>query len=173
MMKTLHDIRADLRFLCATYHVSPSMALVSSRGFHALAVYRISHTLHRLKVPIVPLILTRLIQVLYGIDIDYRSHLAGGIIILHGVGVVIGKGVTVQEGTIIFHGVTLGVRKLFVEEFPLVEAKCVLAAGCKIFGQVTIGSGSIIGANCVVLENVPAGSIVKPAKNSILTRNAV
>jgi len=166
----LKDLIADLAILNQKYGVRLLVAVISNRGFHALCLYRLSHLLYGMNVPFIPLVLTRIIQVLYSIDIDYRSLIEGGVIIIHGVGIVIGKGAVVRKGTIIFHGVTLGVKNLWVEEFPVIGENCILAAGCKIFGRVNIGSNSIIGANCVVIHDIPANSSVRPSPNHIVSR---
>lgn len=71
--------------------------VISNRGFHALLIYRISNYLWRKKVPLIPLLLTRIIQILYSIDIDYRCKIEGGVTIVHGVGLVIGKGAVIKK----------------------------------------------------------------------------
>ena len=62
----INDVKADARAL----RMSMWRAAATNRGFHALVVYRLAHMLHRLGIPIVPLALTRVIQMLYGIDIE-------------------------------------------------------------------------------------------------------
>src|SRR5207248_8589700 len=75
-----------------------------NRCFHALLFYRIANVLYKYKIPLLPLILTRIIQILYSIDIDYKADLDGGIVIVHGVGLVIGFGARISSNVIIFHG---------------------------------------------------------------------
>lgn len=132
------------------------LALLSNRGFHALAFYRVAHELHRRKIPLVPLVLSRIIQILYSIDIDYRATLGPGIVIVHGVGIVIGQGAVLEGRTKIYHGVTLGIAERKSRDgFPHVRGDVVLGAGAKILGPVTIGTGARVGANAVVLTDVP------------------
>jgi serine O-acetyltransferase len=93
--------------------------LLTNRGVHALICYRISHFLWKHKIPLIPLILTRIIQILYGIDIDWRSKISGGCLIVHGVGLVIGNGVVIGKNAKIYHGVTCcRSRNLTVEQPP-------------------------------------------------------
>jgi serine O-acetyltransferase len=135
--------------------------VLTNRGFHALLFYRISNWMYRRKIPIIPLILTRIIQVLYSIDIDYRATIHGGVRILHGVGVVIGRGAVIESGCVIYHGVTLGLSHSTSRQtgFPYVEKDVLLGAGAKVLGPVIIGSGAKIGANAVVISDVPAGAV--------------
>lgn len=73
----LNSLR-DLKILKQKYNISYLMSVMSNRGFHALLFYRISHFLYNYKIPLLPLIFTRIIQIIYGIDIDYRAKLEGG-----------------------------------------------------------------------------------------------
>ena len=86
------------------------MDLLSNRGIHCLLFYRLSHLLYKYRIPLLPLIFTRIIQIIYGVDIDYRAQLEGGIIIVHGIGLVIGSGVIIKSKVTLFHQVTIGVR---------------------------------------------------------------
>ncbi|WP_208797412.1 serine O-acetyltransferase [Flavobacterium nitrogenifigens] len=161
-----NDINADLNFLSKKFHISKASIIISNRGFHALFIYRISNFFYKLKIPLLPLILTRLIQILYGIDIDFKCKIFGGVIIIHGIGLVIGQGVIINQGVIIYHCVTLGRKFQITEEhpsdgFPIVGKNCVLGAGAKILGNVKIGDSSIVGANVVLTKSIESNSIVK------------
>src|SRR6202051_2470125 len=107
-MKLYENIIEDLRAAKRFSLTNKIIIFFFNRGFHALLFYRISNILYKYKIPLLPLILTRIIQILYSIDIDYRACLNGGIVIVHGVGLVIGSGVQINSNVIIFHGVTLG-----------------------------------------------------------------
>lgn len=106
MMRCFKDIFADLSILEKRYKVSKIFSILSNSGIYALICYRLGNSLYNLRVP---LILTRIIQVLYAIDIDYRSRIEGGVIIIHGVGLVVGAGVYIKTGTTLYHQVTLGI----------------------------------------------------------------
>lgn len=157
----MKNIKLDLQILKDKYQLSYPMAIVSNRGFHSLLFYRMANALYKKRIPILPLILTRLIQILYAIDLDYKSEIKGGVIIVHGVGTVIGHGAIINKGTVIYHQVTIGIKGTPNNDgFATIESDCVLGAGSKILGKITIGQNSIIGANVVVTKPIPANSIV-------------
>ncbi|MFD2584181.1 serine O-acetyltransferase [Pedobacter vanadiisoli] len=165
----------DLKFLKTRFNVNPILAILTNRGFHALFFYRISNKLYRWKIPIIPLILTRIIQVFYAIDIDFKAEIAGGIIIIHGVGIVIGQGGKIGTGTIIYHGVTLGRKRQLIEVttgdgYPVVGENCVLGAGAKLVGSINVGANSIIGPNVVLMKSVAENSLVKSPDPLILNK---
>ena len=165
-MGIITDSRKDLLRLKYEYGVNPVLAVLTNRGFHALFFYRIANFLNIKRIPLLPLILTRIVQIFYAIDIDYRAKIEGGIVIIHGMCTVIGLGCIVKSGTTIYHGVTLGRKKqgLLVpadDGFPTIENDCLLGAGAKILGPVIIGANSVIGPNCVVMEDLPPNYIVK------------
>ncbi len=145
------DIRAQ--------NMHPLVAVVASKGVHALLAYRIAHRLYRIHIPVLPFLLSRTIQVFYGIDIDCRARLEGGITILHGVGLVIGAGASVGAGTRLYHGVTLGLAHREPDGFPQVGQRCLLGAGAKLLGPIRVGHDCIIGANAVLTRDVPDGSL--------------
>lgn len=161
-MQFLHDIAEDIRALSAKYSLSPTMIIMSNRGFHSLLCYRLARVLNNQRIPFLPLAMTRIIQVLYSIDIDYRSMIDGGVIIVHGTGIVIGAGVRIQKGTLIYQQVTLGIKGNRINDgYPEIGENCTLGAGAKLFGAIKIGRGSVIGANAVVTTDIPESSIVK------------
>ncbi len=123
--------------------------------------YRISNWLFKRRIPLVPMILTRIIQIVYAIDIDYKAHINGGVVIVHGVGLVIGAGVRLEgEGTKLYHGVTLGVSESDEDRgFPSIGKGVLIGAGAKVLGSVRIGDGAKIGANAVVLKDIPEGRV--------------
>ena len=145
---------------------------LTNRGFHALLLYRLAHACVRAHVPLLPLIFTRFAQTLFGVDIAPEAQLGPGIVIVHGIGLVVG-GITRVEGDCCFyHGVTLGDRGSHwtnsrrKDGHPYVERGVMFGAGAKILGPIHIGDNCVIGANAVVLKDVPAHSVVagNPAK---------
>ena len=78
------------------------ISIFFNRGFHALLFYRFAHKFYNWKVPVLPLIFTRIIQITYAIDIDYKASLDGGIVIVHGVGLVIGSGAKISSNVVLF-----------------------------------------------------------------------
>lgn len=152
--------------------VKTSYMLLTNRGTQALAAYRVAHILWLKHVPLIPDMLTRLIQVLYAIDIAYEADIAPGCIIYHGMGLVIGSRVKIGRGAVLYHGVTLGVLSfgpLFAHRavghtfshtrdgLPTIGDYVLIGAGAKILGNITIGDYAVIGANAVVTSSIPAG----------------
>lgn len=147
---------------------------LTNRGFQALLAYRIAHRLHGTPFSPIGFLLTRACQILYGIDIDPRARIAGGIIIYHGVGLVIGCGATIESRVILFHGVTLGIKRGGRHDgFPYIETGVLLGAGAKLLGRLVVGAESIIGANAVISSDVPPGSVAKPQSIEITPRFAI
>jgi len=164
----------DLKILKQKYNISYITSVLSNRGFHALLFYRISHFLYKVKIPILPLIFTRIIQIIYCIDIDYRAKIEGGVIIIHGSGTVIGSGAIIKSGTIIYHQVTIGIKGSQNNDgFATIEENCILGAGAKILGKLTIGANSIIGANVVITKDIPKNSIVTTENRLIIKEKNV
>lgn len=148
----LKEIKKDLKAV----QTGKFMAILANRGFHALLVYRISRFLWERKVPVISLILTRIVQILYGVDIDYRAKIGGGCMIIHGYGLVIGCGSVIGENARLYHGVTLGI----VDEetdggYPTIGHNVIVGCGAKILGTIRIGNGVKIGANAVVMKDIP------------------
>ncbi|MEN0052427.1 MAG: DapH/DapD/GlmU-related protein [Mucilaginibacter sp.] len=161
-MNVIKDIKLDLYRLRTEFGAGNVMALLANRGVHALINYRISHYLYTKKIPLLPLLLTRVVQIFYAIDIDYKAIL----VIIHGIGVVIGQGAIVRSNTTIYHGVTLGRKKQGLkippdDGFPIIQHNCVLGAGAKIIGPVRVGENCVIGPNCVVTDSIPPNTIIK------------
>lgn len=153
-MGLLKDIAADIKAVPG----NPFLVAFSNRGFHSLLVYRLSNLLFRLRLSFLSLILTRLVQIVYGIDISYKATIAGGVCIVHGVGLVVGNGVKIGAGVKIYHGVTLGILDAcgVGDGFPDIRTGVMLGAGSCVLGPVVVGANSIVGANSVVLKDVPA-----------------
>jgi serine O-acetyltransferase len=167
----LQESLADLRFSLEEDPGNRFARALTNRGFHALLAYRIAHRLRKAPLSFVGFLLTRTIQVIYGIDIDPRAKIAGGIIIYHGVGVVIGSGAVIEPRVILFHGVTLGIKRSGRRDgFPHVETGVILGSGAKLLGKIVIGSKSVIGANAVIVEDIPSGSVAKPAPIQVSPR---
>lgn len=115
------------------------------------------------RVPLLPKLLTYLNIVLFGIEVTPRCEIGPGVFFPHTSGTVIGAA-TIGANAIIYHGVTLGAKKLGSEfdpaNRPEVGDSVVLGAGSKILGGITIGDNVIVGANSVVVRSVPPNKTV-------------
>ncbi len=135
--------------------------ILTYAGFHALLAYRISHCLKLHNVPILPRIISQLARWLTGVEIHPCAKIGTGFFIDHGMGVVIGETAEIGDYVTLFQGVTLGgTGKERGKRHPTLGNHVVVGAGAKILGGITIGDNVKIGANSVVLKNVPANSTV-------------
>ncbi len=135
--------------------------LFTYSGFHAIFLHRITHFLWKLKLPLVPRILSQLNRFLTGIEIHPGAQIGKGFFIDHGMGVVIGETTEIGDNVTLFQGVTLGgTGKEAGKRHPTIGNNVVIGAGAKILGNIKIGNNVKIGANSVVLKDVPDNSTV-------------
>ncbi|MBW9148507.1 hypothetical protein K2F40_05900 [Clostridium sp. CM028] len=144
-------------------------------NFHCVLLYRISHFLYKIHIPIIPPIIKFINKVIYSVDIDYRADLAGGFVLIHGIGVVIGAAVKTLGPVKVYQGVTLGGNnfkeriingELIVQ--PLIYGNVILYANACVFGPVIVGKNTIIGAGTIIKKDVPPNMKVF-SKQEILT----
>lgn len=137
---------------------------------HALIAYRISHYLYINKLFFLARLISQISRFFTGIEIHPGAKIGRGLVIDHGMGVVIGETAEIGDNVLLYHGVTLGgTGKDKGKRHPTVGNNVVIGAGAKVLGPIYIGSNSKIGANSVVLNNVPEGATAVgiPAKNFI------
>lgn len=133
--------------------------LVTYSGVHALSMHRFANLLSRMRLRLLARMVSQLCRFATGIEIHPAAKIAPGVFIDHGSGVVIGETAEVGTGTVIYQGCTLGgTGKERGKRHPTVGEHCVLSAGSKILGSVTIGDYAKIGAGAVVLCDVPPHS---------------
>ena len=125
-------------------------------GVHALSWHRWANFLYRIHLKMLARITSQFAKRLTGIEIHPAAKIAGGVFIDHGAGVVIGETSEIEEGVVIYQGVTLGgTGKEKGKRHPTVKKNAVISAGAKILGGFTVGEGAKIGAGAVVLKEVP------------------
>lgn len=134
-------------------------------GLWALFSHRIAHRLWTAKYLPGGKFFARLIsqwsRFWTGIEIHPGAKIGKGVFIDHGMGVVIGETAEVGDDVLMYHGVTLGGVSLEKKKrHPTIGNNVVIAAGAKILGAITIGDRSKVGANAVVLKDVPPDSTV-------------
>jgi len=113
------------------------------------------------------LFLRGIVRIRYSMDIHPAAEIEGGIFIDHGMGVVIGETASIGSGTLIYHGVTLGSAIVMKgKRHPTVGRNVFIGANSTILGPIKICDGAKIGANAVVLKDVPCACTVagNPAK---------
>jgi serine O-acetyltransferase len=125
-------------------------------GLHALWFHSIAHFLFKLHIPILPRFINYITRFLTGIDIHPGANIASGIMIDHGMGVVIGETAEIAKGCLIYQGVTLGgTGKESGKRHPTLKENVVIGSGAKILGNIVIGKNVRIGAGSVVMRDVP------------------
>ncbi len=128
-------------------------------SFWALLFYRLAHPLECLGLPLLPRLLSQLARLLTGIEIHPGAVIGRGLFIDHGMGVVIGQTAVVGRDVLLFHGVTLGgVDARPGRRHAMVGDRVLVGAGAKLLGPITVGSDARIGAQAVVLSDVPDGA---------------
>ena len=130
-------------------------------SIHARLAHMISHFLYKKNLLFLARLISQIARVLTGIEIHPGATLGAGILIDHGMGVVIGETAELGDRITIYHGTTLGgTGKEKGKRRPTVGDNVVIGAGSKVLGNIRIGSNSKIGANSVVLDDVPEGATV-------------
>jgi serine O-acetyltransferase len=142
-------------------------------GPRALLFHRLAHALYSAKLFFIARFVADISRTITGIEIHPGAQIGKRLVIDHGVGCVIGETAEIGDDCIIFHGVTLGGLKFDpVKRHPTVGHRVLIGTGAKVLGPIKIGDGARIGANAVVMKEVPPGatvvaaaSIEIPAKN--------
>ena len=130
-------------------------------GVKALSHHRLANRLYKMRLKLLARIVSQYSRHRTGIEIHPAAEIAPGVFIDHGMGVVIGETAQVGEGSVIYQGVTLGgTGKQTGKRHPTVGQRCVISAGAKVLGNITIGDCAKVGAGAVVLRDVPAHATV-------------
>ena len=130
-------------------------------SIHARLAHMISHFLYKKNLLFLARLISQIARFLTGIAIHPGATLGAGILIDHGMGVVIGETAELGDRITIYQGTTLGgTGKEKGKRHPTVGNNVVIGAGSKVLGNIKIGSNSKIGANSVVLDDVPEGATV-------------
>jgi serine O-acetyltransferase len=141
--------------------VSTAEILTSWPGLHALLAHRVAHALDAAAVPVVPRALAYVSRALTGIEIHPAANIGDGLFIDHGMGVVIGETAELGTNVTLYQGVTLGGTGFEAgKRHPTVGDDVVVGSGAKLLGPIVVGDRAKIGANSVVIHDVPRDSTV-------------
>ena len=170
LVKKLPEIREKLSTdVIAAYNGDPASEsqaeiIACYPIIKTLANYRIAHELYLLKVPLIPRMMTEMAHSETGIDIHPGAQIGRYFTIDHGTGVVIGATCMIGDNVKIYQGVTLGAKSFPLDEHgnpvkgiprhPIIEDNVIIYANATILGRVTIGQGSVIGANVWVTDDL-------------------
>jgi serine O-acetyltransferase len=163
--RTASEIRCDVTAARnrdpAAREVSTLEILATWPGVHALLAHRVAHALHRIGVPLLPRLIAGLSRSVTGIEIHPAAEIGCGLFIDHGMGVVIGETAAIGDNVTLYQGVTLGGTGFATgKRHPTIQDNVTIGSGAKLLGPITVGHGSKIGANSVVVHDVPPNSTV-------------
>jgi serine O-acetyltransferase len=135
--------------------------LLTYGGVQALLAHRVAHALHEAGMPFVPHAVANASRVLTGVEIHPAARIGDSLFIDHGAGVVIGETAEIGDNVTLYQGVTLGGTGFARgKRHPTVESDVVVGSGAKLLGPINVGQGSKVGANSVVIHDVPPRSTV-------------
>lgn len=133
-------------------------AIFSSPGLKAIVYHRIAHKQYLKNRLFLARMISQRARRITGIEIHPGTKIGKNLFIDHGMGVVIGETAEIGDNVTIYHGVTLGGigGNKGEKRHPTVEDNVMIGAGAKILGPITIEEGAKVGANAVVVDDVPA-----------------
>jgi serine O-acetyltransferase len=163
--RILSEIRADV---CAARDRDPAAQGVSSfeilagwAGVQALLAHRVAYALREAGVPLLPRAIAYLSRVVTGVEIHPAARIGPEFFIDHGAGVVIGETAEIGRRVTLYQGVTLGGTGFQRgKRHPTLGENVTVGSGAKLLGPIAVGDGAKVGANTVVVEDVPPNSTV-------------
>ncbi len=145
----------------AARNVGRAEILLTYGGVQAVLAHRISHALDEVGIPLAPRVLANVVKVVTGVEIHPAAKIGRGLFIDHGAGVVIGETAEVGDDVTMYQGVTLGGTGFARgKRHPTVGTEVMIGSGAKLLGPIEVGARSKIGANSVVIHDVPENATV-------------
>jgi serine O-acetyltransferase len=165
IVRTAAEIRRDVASARtrdpAAKGVGSLEILATWAGVQSLLAHRVASAMYRAHVPLVPRLIAAIARSLTGIEIHPAAEIGPGLFIDHGMGVVIGETAEIGADVTIYQGVTLGGTGFATgKRHPTVEDNVTIGSGAKLLGPIRVGHGSKIGANTVVIHDVPPNCTV-------------
>lgn len=166
-------LRSDWR---AVFERDPAarntLEVLTYPGLHAIIWHRIAHRLWHWNLKFLARLISQINRFLTGIEIHPGATIGKGFFIDHGMGVVIGETAEIGDNVLLYHGVTLGGVSLEKKKrHPTIGNNVVIATGAKVLGAITVGDNARVGANAVVLKDVPPDSTVVGVPGRIVMQN--
>jgi serine O-acetyltransferase len=136
--------------------------LLGYPGMHAIWMHRLTHRLWQYdRAKVVARVLSLWTRSFTGVEIHPGAIIGRRFFIDHGTGVVIGETAEIGDDVMLYHDVTLGGRSLQkVKRHPTLGDGVIVGAGARVLGPIVIGAGAQVGANAVVVRDVPPGAVV-------------
>ena len=163
--RSVDEVRGDVAAVKsrdpAARDVGTTEILAAWPGLHALLAHRLAHALYGAGVPLVPRMIAAVARSVTGIEIHPAARIGNGFFIDHGMGVVIGETAEIGNDVTLYQGVTLGGTGFATgKRHPTLQDNVTVGSGAKMLGPITIGHGAKIGANTVVIHDVPPNATV-------------
>src|SRR5918994_995344 len=165
LRRVMGEIRADVSAARdrdpAARSTGTFQILASWGGVQAPLSHRVAHALHEAGVPVAPMALSYASRAVTGVEIHPAARIGADLFIDHGSGVVIGETAEIGDRVTLYQGVTLGGTGFARgKRHPTVGDNVTVGSGAKLLGPIEVGHGAKIGANTVVIQDVPANSTV-------------
>ena len=145
----------------AAREVGRGEILLTYGGVQALLSHRVAHALHEAGVPLAPRLLANVMKAITGVEIHPAAQIGRALFIDHGSGVVIGETAQIGDDVTLYQGVTLGGTGFQRgKRHPTLGDEVVVGSGAKVLGPVKVGTRAKVGANSVVIHDVPENSTV-------------
>lgn len=181
----MDDVKKDLKFILDSFASDVTAAFVKDPaalsivevltaypGTQAVLLHRVAHFFYKIGLPFIPRYISHVSRQMTGIEIHPGAKIGKDFFIDHGGGVVIGETAEIGDNCLLYQGVTLGgTSDVREKRHPTLEDNVVIGAGAKIIGPITIGNNVKIGANSVVINDVPDNSVVVGIPGKIVSRD--
>src|SRR6476646_4603630 len=163
--RVVKEIRADVASARdrdpAARSVGTAEILMNWGGVQAVLSHRVAHALYESGMPLMPMALSYATRAVTGVEIHPAASVGADLFIDHGSGVVIGETAEIGDRVTLYQGVTLGGTGFARgKRHPTVEDDVTIGSGAKLLGPITVGHCAKIGANTVVIEDVPPQTTV-------------
>ena len=163
MLNWIRTMRSDIEAVFDNDPAARSVweVVLTYSGLHAIWAHRIAHALHKRRFYGLARIISQISRFFTGIEIHPGAKIGKRLFIDHGMGVVIGETCEIGDDVVLYQGVTLGGSgKEKGKRHPTIGNNVVISSGAKVLGSFKVGDFSRIGANAVVLKEVPPFSTV-------------
>ena len=165
LARVAHEIHRDVSAARerdpAARGVTSTEILATWPGVQVLLTHRVAHALHEVGVPLVPFVISNTSKMVTGVEIHPAAEIGESLFIDHGSGVVIGETAEIGRNVTLYQGVTLGGTGFARgKRHPTLDDEVVVGSGAKLLGPIHVGHGAKVGANSVIIHDVPANSTV-------------
>lgn len=143
-------------------------------SFHLVLVYRCGVALSKLPIfgGLFRVLIEYFIRIVFSSDISLKSKIGPGLVFVHGHDIVIGSNVVIGKNCKLFNGVTLGNKdtEALSNQHPVLGNSVIVSTGAKVLGDILIGDYSVVGANSVLLKDLPSYSVAVGVPARVIKR---